>query len=68
MIAATKESLMKEVEQVQEAAEGWSPQEALRWAFDTFGNDVAIASALSGRHGSDRSNLETHAEVSPLYD
>ena len=46
MIAATKESLMKEVEQVQAAAESWTPQQALRWAFDTFGKDVAIASAF----------------------
>ena len=46
MIAATKESLMKEVEQVQAAAESWTPQDALRWAFDTFVKDVAIASAF----------------------
>ena len=46
MIAATKESLMKAAEQVQAAAESWTPQDALRWAFDTFGKDVAIASAF----------------------
>ncbi len=46
MIATTKQSLMKEVEQVQPAAESWTPQQALSWAFDTFGKDVAIASAF----------------------
>lgn len=27
-------------------AESWSPQRVLAWAFDTFGNDVAISSAF----------------------
>jgi phosphoadenosine phosphosulfate reductase len=27
-------------------AEGWTPQRALAWAFDTFGNEVAISSAF----------------------
>lgn len=44
--ALTKASLMQEVEQVQPAAEFWTPQQALSWAFDTFGKDVAIASAF----------------------
>lgn len=31
---------------VQSKAEGWSPQQVLAWAFDTFGNKVAISSAF----------------------
>ena len=31
---------------VQHAAESWTPQRALAWAFDTFGNNVAISSAF----------------------
>ena len=27
-------------------AESWTPQHALAWAFDTFGNRVAISSAF----------------------
>ena len=38
--------LTKELEETQALAETWSPEEALRWAFDTYGHDVAIASAF----------------------
>src|SRR6202163_2053439 len=31
---------------MQLAAESWTPQQVLSWAFDTFGNDVAISSAF----------------------
>ena len=31
---------------VQRAAESWTPQRALAWAFDTFGSGVAISSAF----------------------
>ena len=31
---------------MQNAADGWSPQHALTWAFETFGNRVAISSAF----------------------
>src|SRR5712671_2181604 len=31
---------------MQLTAESWSPQQVLSWAFDTFGNDVAISSAF----------------------
>jgi phosphoadenosine phosphosulfate reductase len=31
---------------VQPAAEKWTAQEVLRWAFDTFGRDVAVSSAF----------------------
>jgi phosphoadenosine phosphosulfate reductase len=31
---------------MQLTAEGWSPQRVLAWAFETFGNDVAISSAF----------------------
>lgn len=34
------------IAELQAAAEGWSPQQALAWAFETFGNDVAISSAF----------------------
>jgi phosphoadenosine phosphosulfate reductase len=36
----------KELEKVQAAAESWSPEEVLRWAFDRFGREVAISSAF----------------------
>src|SRR5271154_2815392 len=31
---------------LQLTAENWSPERVLAWAFDTFGNDVAISSAF----------------------
>jgi phosphoadenosine phosphosulfate reductase len=34
------------IAEAQLTAESWSPQRILSWAFDTFGNDVAIASAF----------------------
>ncbi len=34
------------IAEVQEAAETWSPQQALTWAFENFGNRVAISSAF----------------------
>jgi phosphoadenosine phosphosulfate reductase len=34
------------IAEVQLAAESWSPQRVLSWAFDAYGNDVAIASAF----------------------
>jgi hypothetical protein len=30
------------IAEMQLMAESWSPQQVLSWAFDTFGNDVAI--------------------------
>jgi phosphoadenosine phosphosulfate reductase len=36
----------KTIEQVQLTAESWSPQRVLSWAFETFGNEVAISSAF----------------------
>jgi phosphoadenosine phosphosulfate reductase len=42
-----KEDVMKEeVAKLQIAAEGWKPQRVLEWAFDTFGETVAISSAF----------------------
>ena len=32
--------------EAQKAAEGWTPQQVLNWAFDTFGTGVAISSAF----------------------
>ncbi len=34
------------IAEVQLAAESWSPQRVLAWAFETFGNQVAISSAF----------------------
>ncbi len=34
------------IAQIQLTAESWSPQQTLTWAFDTFGNAVAISSAF----------------------
>ena len=34
------------IAEVQLIAESWSPQQVLAWAFDTFGNEVAISSAF----------------------
>jgi phosphoadenosine phosphosulfate reductase len=42
-----KEEVMKEeVKKLQIAAETWRPDRVLAWAFDTFGEAVAISSAL----------------------
>ena len=35
-----------QVAELQEAAESWTPQHALTWAFETYGNRVAISSAF----------------------
>ncbi len=35
-----------EIAEIQQAAELWTPQRTLRWAFDTFGGKVAISSAF----------------------
>jgi len=34
------------IEEAQLTAESWNPQRVLSWAFETFGNDVAISSAF----------------------
>lgn len=46
-----KEQVLEKFQQfsladVQAAAENWTPQHALTWAFETFGNHVAISSAF----------------------
>ncbi len=42
-----KEEVMKEeVAKLQIAAEAWRPERVLAWAFDTFGDGVAISSAF----------------------
>ena len=38
--------MREEVERLRIAAEGWSPERVLGWAFDTFGKRVAISSAF----------------------
>ncbi len=35
-----------EIASVQQSAESWTPQRTLAWAFETFGNRVAISSAF----------------------
>src|ERR1700723_4393646 len=35
-----------DIAQLQGPAETWTPQRVLAWAFDTFGNTVAISSAF----------------------
>jgi phosphoadenosine phosphosulfate reductase len=34
------------VAEIQSIAEGWTPQHVLTWAFETYGNNVAISSAF----------------------
>jgi len=41
-----KEKIREKAAEVQSTAETWSPQRVLTWAFETFGNDVAISSAF----------------------
>jgi phosphoadenosine phosphosulfate reductase len=42
-----KDRIAKEmIADLQLTAENWTPQRVLAWAFDTFGNDVAISSAF----------------------
>lgn len=38
--------MKEEIAHLQTAAEAWSPERVLHWAFDTFGNTVAISSAF----------------------
>ena len=38
--------LEQQIADMQNAAEHWTPQRALTWAFETFGNTVAISSAF----------------------
>jgi len=36
----------EQIADLQTAAESWNPQRSLSWAFETFGNHVAISSAF----------------------
>ncbi len=38
--------MRERIAEIELAAEKWSPQQTLAWAFDTFGNRVAISSAF----------------------
>src|SRR5208283_2851998 len=38
--------MKKEVTELQTVAESWRPERVLRWAFETFGDGVAISSAF----------------------
>ncbi len=41
-----QEHMQDQIADIQHAAESWTPQRALTWAFDTFGDRVAISSAF----------------------
>jgi len=41
-----KEQVAELVAKVQPAAESWAAEEVLRWAFETFGRNIAISSAF----------------------
>ena len=43
------------IAELHSTAESWSPQQVLAWAFETFGNRVAISSAF----GAEPANLPT---------
>lgn len=46
-VQATAQNLSAvQIAQAQNAAESWTPQHTLLWAFETFGNSVAISSAF----------------------
>jgi len=38
--------VIEEIERLQVLAEDWSPQQVLHWAFDRFGDEIAISSAF----------------------
>ena len=62
------DQLEKQVADVQNAAEAWSPQRTLGWAFDTFGSVaiVALVSAVISTQIKDRTQFadsELHAYV-----
>jgi phosphoadenosine phosphosulfate reductase len=38
--------MKEEIKELQRAAEAWKPEHVLAWAFDTFGESVAISSAF----------------------
>jgi phosphoadenosine phosphosulfate reductase len=41
-----QQHIQDRIAEVQQVAETWTPQHALAWAFETFGNSVAISSAF----------------------
>jgi phosphoadenosine phosphosulfate reductase len=51
------------IAEVQLAAESWSPQRVLRWAFEAFGNGVAISSAF-GAEGMVLIDMASHVQKS----
>lgn len=42
----TQMQIKDKIDQVKSAAETWEPEQILAWAFENFGNDVAISSAF----------------------
>jgi phosphoadenosine phosphosulfate reductase len=54
-------------EAIGQAAEAWTPQQTLRWAFATYGKDIAIASAL-GPEGIVLLDIAAHVQQSvPVF-
>jgi phosphoadenosine phosphosulfate reductase len=51
----------EKIVEVQSAAETWSPAQTLAWAFETFGNRVAISSAF-GAEGMVLIDLASHVQ------
>jgi len=45
-LVGNPDEVKKEIAELQRTSEGWTPQRTLAWAFETFGNDVAISSAF----------------------
>src|SRR5579872_1734241 len=43
---APRKLTQQQIADVQNSAETWTPQQTLKWAFDTFGDSVAISSAF----------------------
>src|SRR5580658_6081391 len=41
-----KMKMKEDISKLQLAAEGWTPEKVLRWAFDSFGREIAISSAF----------------------
>ena len=42
----TKERIREQIAELQATSDSWTPQHVLSWAFQTFGNGVAISSAF----------------------
>jgi phosphoadenosine phosphosulfate reductase len=43
---ALRDSFRKRIDDLQHDAESWTPEQVIRWGFESFGRDVAISSAF----------------------